>query len=694
MLIVSVRERGKEEHPFTFDKQVVTIGRLRINDVILPKRNISKKHASLEITSEGVLMTDGGSTNGTYLNGKRIVDQVYVKPGDKIFMGDYIIQVRVEDNRSMVDGRAPMSRPVSDSAPDDDDIKATMADMDNALLEQQLEKYGVNLNSNAGPTTQVMPAQNMGATPPPIEDLGDEGFDQALAELVSGGERDAGTLRMDRDVPELEDFEELGDLSELEDELGEEDLIDIPLEEDEGEVIDGLDMAEDSLEEEVLAEFDVEEEEALPVGKDISTDLYARIRERVYAFWESSFDGSETAEEIQNKIPDLIRTVAAAENFHGDVSALVDRFMQDWEERYTPDPREKAAIAIEPEEFDVELEDEDDEHEQTGALEDEAPTRITPPAAAVPRVQPRAVEGLRMVNSILGREDVRDALVIASGVVVPRNRKGKLLPWAENMGLAELSSLVNGKASNGSAGSFRLESKPDQQGPDGWVSYIAPPLAVSGPMVTINRASHERVSASVLVKDGIMSGDQAKSFVRVLTKRSSLLITGNDVSEYSQVLASAIGHLPGKPRFMAIGPGVPELGGEHDRSRLDVSMGEMLKDPEAFVHAIELFQPDWLIASPCTSRSLLALLAASVTTQVPLVAVCRLSHPTKLLDLLTFVDRREARPLASQGVTKLMALADPLVLLMKEESGSHRVSGLFDVLVKKASGEVEIQARN
>jgi pSer/pThr/pTyr-binding forkhead associated (FHA) protein len=117
MFVVSVRERGKEEHRFTFRKDHVTIGRLRANDVILPKRNISKRHAQLSVGQGGqVTLQDFGSTNGCYVNGTRVEGTVPVGPEDKLFMGDYILQVLIEEDRSVLDDVPPVDHPSYGSA--------------------------------------------------------------------------------------------------------------------------------------------------------------------------------------------------------------------------------------------------------------------------------------------------------------------------------------------------------------------------------------------------------------------------------------------------------------------------------------------------------------------------------------------------------------------------------------------------
>jgi hypothetical protein len=107
MLVISVRERGKDEHPFTFDKNEVVIGRLQENDICLRKKNISKRHSVIRVTKDGVFIADAGSTNGTFINGKRITEASLVKDDDRVVLGDYILKIKVEAKTSAVEGKLP-----------------------------------------------------------------------------------------------------------------------------------------------------------------------------------------------------------------------------------------------------------------------------------------------------------------------------------------------------------------------------------------------------------------------------------------------------------------------------------------------------------------------------------------------------------------------------------------------------------
>ena len=52
--------------------EIFSIGRVDGNDMIMPDYAISKQHAFFEIKRGNYLIRDGGSTNGTRINGKRL----------------------------------------------------------------------------------------------------------------------------------------------------------------------------------------------------------------------------------------------------------------------------------------------------------------------------------------------------------------------------------------------------------------------------------------------------------------------------------------------------------------------------------------------------------------------------------------------------------------------------------------------
>jgi len=68
------------------DHHLITIGRSSQNLLILKDRSISRKHAVIQISRQGAVIRDEGSTLGTVVNGRK-VDGVRLTPGDIIQIG-------------------------------------------------------------------------------------------------------------------------------------------------------------------------------------------------------------------------------------------------------------------------------------------------------------------------------------------------------------------------------------------------------------------------------------------------------------------------------------------------------------------------------------------------------------------------------------------------------------------------------
>ena len=72
MIKLTLTEKGGEPKVLTFDKDEITIGRVSGNDIVLAKGNISKRHSRLTMRGGEMEIADLKSTNGTYVNGRKI----------------------------------------------------------------------------------------------------------------------------------------------------------------------------------------------------------------------------------------------------------------------------------------------------------------------------------------------------------------------------------------------------------------------------------------------------------------------------------------------------------------------------------------------------------------------------------------------------------------------------------------------
>ena len=93
MFFITMAEKGGDTQELLFEKDEVTIGRLAGNDIVLNKGNVSKYHTKLVLKDGKYIVVDLKSTNGTFVNGKKIAAPQVVKPTDKIYIGDYILNV-------------------------------------------------------------------------------------------------------------------------------------------------------------------------------------------------------------------------------------------------------------------------------------------------------------------------------------------------------------------------------------------------------------------------------------------------------------------------------------------------------------------------------------------------------------------------------------------------------------------------
>lgn len=73
---------------FLLDRDVTTIGRHPDSHVFLDDVTVSRRHAEVRRTPKGLVLTDLGSLNGTYVAGER-VDDLQLSTGDELQVGRF-----------------------------------------------------------------------------------------------------------------------------------------------------------------------------------------------------------------------------------------------------------------------------------------------------------------------------------------------------------------------------------------------------------------------------------------------------------------------------------------------------------------------------------------------------------------------------------------------------------------------------
>ena len=115
--LVVVTEKGGQERQEAFRSPELTIGRVHGNDLVLPKGNVSKRHARILYREGRFIVTDLNSTNGTYVNRRRITQATIIRDGDKVYVGDFVIRIESRGDADTSEPPTPSSTPHASPLP-------------------------------------------------------------------------------------------------------------------------------------------------------------------------------------------------------------------------------------------------------------------------------------------------------------------------------------------------------------------------------------------------------------------------------------------------------------------------------------------------------------------------------------------------------------------------------------------------
>ena len=155
MFTIIISEKGGAERREAFDRNEINVGRVQGNDLMLPKGNVSKHHARLLYRDGRFIVTDLKSTNGTYVNGRKISQATIVREGDKIYIGDFVLRLETGHAAPAVDGAAA------------DDAPAQGAPSRSGAVRDANASAGHTPLSQAIPSEAAVLEALKGAPPPP-----------------------------------------------------------------------------------------------------------------------------------------------------------------------------------------------------------------------------------------------------------------------------------------------------------------------------------------------------------------------------------------------------------------------------------------------------------------------------------------------------------------------------------------------
>jgi hypothetical protein len=88
---LSVRQGPRPNLVFELDADSYIIGREAGNEIVIEDPQVSRRHATLTRQGATYVLEDIGSTNGTYVNGKRVTAPVLLSNGDMIGLADTVV---------------------------------------------------------------------------------------------------------------------------------------------------------------------------------------------------------------------------------------------------------------------------------------------------------------------------------------------------------------------------------------------------------------------------------------------------------------------------------------------------------------------------------------------------------------------------------------------------------------------------
>lgn len=148
-----VRKGPRPGRVFALSLSTVSIGRDPLSDIVIDDPEVSRHHARLERGDEGYSLQDMGSTNGSFVDGKRLGGEpVDLKPGQVVMFGSNVTLIYQATSAS--DPLATMVAPAV--LPE---VEAAVPEVEEELVEPVL------------PDLEPLPEEPLEPELPPIEEI-------------------------------------------------------------------------------------------------------------------------------------------------------------------------------------------------------------------------------------------------------------------------------------------------------------------------------------------------------------------------------------------------------------------------------------------------------------------------------------------------------------------------------------------
>ena len=110
--LIEIGPQGVRSKEILLGGEEFLLGRGRDCDLRLRDANISRHHCMIRMRGHETTLIDLGSSNGTFVNGSRVISQTALKSGDEICLGDFRFLLDLgEGSRSEIVLRTTLHRP-------------------------------------------------------------------------------------------------------------------------------------------------------------------------------------------------------------------------------------------------------------------------------------------------------------------------------------------------------------------------------------------------------------------------------------------------------------------------------------------------------------------------------------------------------------------------------------------------------
>lgn len=145
MKVVLVRFKDEQRKDFPLEGETTIVGRRPDCGLRIQTNDVSRQHCEIRV-NDGVHVKDLGSSNGTYVNGKRVAETT-LNAGDRLGVGPVLFVVQIDGEPEQIEPLDTDSELALAASDDDDilDLKDDDFDLDDPIsaleaLEDDAEK--------------------------------------------------------------------------------------------------------------------------------------------------------------------------------------------------------------------------------------------------------------------------------------------------------------------------------------------------------------------------------------------------------------------------------------------------------------------------------------------------------------------------------------------------------------------------